>query len=196
MNEHWTPDKLWTPADLAAAIGVDVDCVRGDDLDLSVDDDIDDATCSWFLTGSTNGWQLMLTIGSLNIEADVDADLADAVRRVRAAVAGFEQPIPLAKRHMGMRVDIDGSLGRLAEGLGRIAELVPGDDEAPSRDAIDQVVDILREDVLHRRDFVSMLVDHLHRCAEAYYAGNVAVCDQVFQLWCLDDKRPKGGDHG
>jgi hypothetical protein len=42
---------------------------------------------------------------------------------------------------------------------------------------------------------LEQLLEHLHEAAQRFYAGDVAVCDELFQLYCLDEghRRTAGG---
>lgn len=67
------------------------------------------------------------------------------------------------EKQRGMRVSMDGLVGRIARG------------EKPDKG---------------QRYMLGEMLKHLHQVANAFYDGSdETICDQFFQLYCLDDKR-------
>lgn len=69
----------------------------------------------------------------------------------------------LGPKHKGMRVDHSGILGRIANGCK------------------------VRSD---QRWMLGELDKHLKEAADRFYSGDISAVDELFQLYCLDDKRP------
>ena len=70
----------------------------------------------------------------------------------------------LAEKHTGMMVSCSGLLGRIADGCK------------------------VRPD---QRYMLGEMYRHLQETAERFYSGDVKAVDEFFQLYCLDEKRPK-----
>jgi len=71
----------------------------------------------------------------------------------------------LAEKHEGMRVSLRGFLGRIKKN------------------------DRVRAD---QEYMMETFLEHIKTTADKFYAGDIKVVDEFFQLYCLDDERPVG----
>ena len=71
-----------------------------------------------------------------------------------------------AEDHHGMRVSADGVIERLATG----------------------------RDDYGQKYMLKEMLKHLHAFADRWYAGDLKVADEFFQLYCLDQRRPPKED--
>lgn len=90
--------------------------------------------------------------------SDMASNEDDAIKRWNS------RAVPLAEKHTGMMVSLEGLISRIVRG------------EKPDKG---------------QRYMLAEFLKHLKQTSDAYYEGNVSVVDELFQLYAIADKRPK-----